>query len=292
MNWFSNLKGRVKTEVLLSRYTTFKIGGKADFLIEPFDLEDLKKILKKSKENKLKVFIMGQGSNLLVRDEGINGVVVRLNSDYFKKIKILDDCIWASSGLNLSKILQFCIKNGLSGLEFLAGIPGTLGGALAMNAGTKEASIGERVKEVKVMDYNGNVKRLNCDDIKFGYRDSSLKRFIILEALLKLERKSKKDILNKIKHFQKYRRLTQELLYPSAGCIFKNPSGFSAGELIDACGLKGKSIGGAEVSLKHANFIINRNHASAKDVLELIDYIQDKVKKKFNIDLELEIEVW
>jgi UDP-N-acetylmuramate dehydrogenase len=292
MNLFSSLRGRVRTDIPLSKYTTFKVGGRAKFFIEPFDTQDLRRLLDISRKNNLKVFVIGQGSNLLVNDEGINGVVVKLTSPYFKRVKILNNFIYAGAGLKLNQLLNLCIKRYFSGLEFLAGIPGSLGGALVMNAGTKDTFIGERVKEVEVMDYEGNIKKLNSQDITFDYRCSNLDRFIILGALLKLEKGSRKDILNRIEYFKNYRKLTQELSYPNAGCIFKNPKGFSAAHLIDSCGLKGKSIGDAQVSLRHANFIINRGKAKATDILRLIDYIQKAVKRRFNINLELEIRVW
>jgi len=292
MSLFSAIKGKVKTNILLSKYTTFKIGGKAKFFIEPLDAEDLRRVLKISRKNNLKIFIIGEGSNLLVSDEGVEGVVIKLDNQYFRKTKILDNYIYAGAGLKINQLLNLCIKNSFSGLEFLAGIPGSLGGALTMNAGTKDSFIGERIKEVEVMDYRGNIKRLNSKDIIFDYRYSDLDRFIILGALLKLKKANTEDILSRIKYFKDYRKLTQELSYPNAGCIFKNPKGFSAAKLIDLCGLKGKSIGGAQVSLRHANFIINRNNAKAVDVLKLIDYIRKKVKRRFNVDLELEIKLW
>jgi len=292
MNLFQGLKAKVKTKIPLSHYTTFKIGGEADFFIEPTDVRELRKILKIAKRNNLRIYILGAGSNLLVSDEGVRAVVIRLSSDYFKKIKFLGNYVWVGAGLKVSRLLKSCLENGLGGIEFLTGIPATLGGAIFMNAGTKEGCIGDFVEEVKVMDYNGKIKKLKRNSLDFGYRYSNLKNFIILEALLRLIKKDKKEIRNKMDYFMNYRRLTQELSYPSCGCIFKNPNGFFAGKLIEDCNLKGKSIGDAQVSQKHANFIINRNSASAKDVLKLIDYIKGKVKKKFNIDLELEIEIW
>jgi len=292
MNLFQGLKAKVKTKIPLSRYTTFKIGGEADFFIEPTDVRELRKILKIAKRNNLRIYILGAGSNLLVSDEGVRAVVIRLSSDYFKKIKFLGNYVWVGAGLKVSRLLKSCLENGLGGIEFLTGIPATLGGAIFMNAGTNEGCIGDFVEEVKVMDYNGKIKKLKRNSLDFGYRCSNLRNFIIIEALLRLIKKDKKEIRDKMDYFMNYRRLTQELSYPSCGCIFKNPNGFFAGKLIEDCKLKGKSIGDAQVSQKHANFIINRNSASAKDVLKLIDYIKGKVKKKFNIDLELEIEIW
>ncbi|MCM8782792.1 MAG: UDP-N-acetylmuramate dehydrogenase [Candidatus Omnitrophica bacterium] len=293
MNWFRDLKSKIKTDVLISSYTTFKIGGRAQFFVEPNDIEDLKALLDIAARKKLKIFLLGGGSNILVSDEGVKGIVVRLNSNYFQKIEREDNYLRVAAGVRINRLLNFCLKNRLSGLEFLAGIPAaTLGGMVAMNTGTKEGSIGDKIKEVLVMDYNGNMKRLSYSYLKFDYRRSNVDKFIILEALIGLMRKDRREILNRMNYFLNYRKLTQELSLPSAGCIFKNPKGVAAGKLIESSGLKGKSIGGAQISLKHANFIINQGGASAGDVLRLIALIRKKVKQMFNINLELEIKIW
>jgi len=213
---------------------------------------------------------------------------------HHKKLSYRDNYLNVGSGVLLSRVVLFAQDYGLSGAEFLAGIPGTVGGALAMNAGIAQdnRSIAELVESVTVMDYRGNRKILNKKDIRFGYRTSSLSKYIILSALIKLNRKNKEQINDKIKAYLKYRKLTQDLSKPSAGCIFRNPTGNSAGRLIDLCGLKGKRIGGAGVSLKHANFILNLENAAARDVLQLTDLIKKEVRKKFNIDLKPEIKIW
>ncbi|MDD4895102.1 MAG: UDP-N-acetylmuramate dehydrogenase, partial [Candidatus Omnitrophica bacterium] len=185
-------------------------------------------------------------------------------------------------------------RRGLSGAEFLAGIPGTIGGALVMNAGIAKdnCSIKKLVENVTVMDYNGNIKVLNKKDLKFGYRESGLSKYIILSALLKFNKKSKKHIRDTIKAYLEYRKLTQDLSKPSAGCIFRNPPGNSAGRLIDLCGLKGKKVGKVAVSGKHANFIVNLGNGSASDVLKLAGFIRKRVKNQFNINLIPEIKIW
>jgi UDP-N-acetylmuramate dehydrogenase len=294
MNWWKKLKGKVKLAEPLKNHTTFKIGGPAKFFIEPRNPDDLKSLLSLVKRYNLPIFVIGRGSNLLISDKGINGVVLRLNMPYFKKLSYRDTYLSVGSGVSLGKVILFAKDHGLSGAEFLAGIPGTAGGALAMNAGVARdnRSILELVESVTVMDYSGKRKMLNKKDIRFGYRRSSLSKYIILSALIKLNRKAKGQINDKIKAYLRYRKLTQDLSKPSAGCIFRNPAGHSAGRLIDLCGLKGKRIGDAGVSLKHANFILNLGHGSARDVCKLMDFIKEKINHKFNINLTPEIKIW
>ncbi|MCM8801218.1 MAG: UDP-N-acetylmuramate dehydrogenase [Candidatus Omnitrophica bacterium] len=293
MSWWKRLKGKIKFFEPLAKHTTFKIGGKAEYFIEPKDTLDLKLILRYAKKYKKPIYLLGAGSNILVKDTDMKGIVVHLNSSFFKRVSFKDNLLEAGCGVKLNRIINEAYKRGLSGLEFLAGVPGTLGGALMMNAGAFGKSIGELVEEVKVMDYNGNEKRLTLRDLKIGYRRLGLKDCVILTACLRLNKKNKIKIKQTLVRYLKKRIATQEMLLPSAGCVFKNPSGKrSAGELIDLCGLKGKRIGDAFVSLKHANFIVNLGRAKAKDVLGLMHLIRRKVKKRFKIDLEPEIKIW
>ncbi len=294
MNWWKNLKGKIKLREPLKRHTTFKIGGPAEFFIEPKDADDLKTLLSLAKKHKFPVFVIGGGSNLLVSDKGVSGVVLRLSAPYFNKISYKGNYLSTGCGVWLNRVIASAGSRGLSGAEFLAGIPGTIGGALAMNAGIAKdnCSIQKLVESVTVMDYNGNTKILNKKGLKFGYRKSNLSKYIILSALLKLNKKNKKQVGNAVKAHLEYRRLTQDLANPSAGCIFKNPLGNSAGRLIDLCGLKGKKIGRIAVSGKHANFIINLGNGRASDVLKLAGFIRKKVKSRFNINLTPEIKIW
>lgn len=275
-----------------SEHTTFRIGGPAKFFIEARDIDELKLILSKVKKYNMPLLVIGRGSNILVSDKGVKAVVLQLNSPAFKKVRFNKNHLEAGSAITLSQILKETEERGLSGLEFLAGIPGTVGGALIMNAGIPGRNIGDLVREVKVMDYNGNIKNLKIKDIKFGYRISSLSKYIILKARFKLMKKNRQEIRNKISEYIAYRKLTQDLSRPSAGCIFKNPKGKSAGRLIDLCGLKGRSIGGASISKKHANFILNKGNARAEDVLKLMSLIKKRVKQKFDIALNPEIKIW
>ncbi len=292
MNWWKNLKGKVKLNEPLSKHTSFRIGAEAEFFIEPSNIDDLKRLISYIKKQKAKLLIIGSGSNILAPDNKMDAVVARLNSAHFRKISSNRNFINVGSGFPLGRLVRFALNNKLSGLEFLMGLPGTVGGALVMNAGAGKKSIGDLVAQITVMDYNGRIKIIRKKDINFGYRVSGLGKYIILGARLKLKHKEKSLIRQELKKYIDYRRSTQELGLPSAGCIFKNPKNKSAGKLIDLCALKGKHVGGAYVSLKHANFILNKANASAKDVLKLKALIEKKVKSKFGITLKPEIKIW
>lgn len=293
MNLWEGLRGSLKTARPLKTLTTFKIGGPAKYFVEPKDCADLELVLELAKERKIAVLIIGAGSNILADDKGINAVVVKLSSPHFRSIEFSKNDFTAGAGCFLSRVIENCKNKSISSLETFSGIPGTIGGALAMNAGVTGKNISDLVEEVTVIDYNGKVKSLKRKDIKFAYRKSSLNKFIILSAAFNFTVKNKEEIEAAIKETLLWRKEKQELAFPSAGCIFKNPSeSISAGKLIDSCGLKGKSIGGACVSHKHANFIVNTGSASAKDVSVLMRHIAAKVKKEFNVSLQPEIIIW
>ncbi len=292
MSWSKNLKGKIRLKEPLNRHTTFKIGGPAGFFIEPIDAADLKLLLASAKKYKIPILVIGAGSNILISDKGIRGIVLRLNAALFRRIFIKRNCLEAGSGTTLRQLIKLTQEHGLSGVEFLAGIPGTLGGALAMNAGAWGKNIGDLLQKATVMDYNGNIKIVSKKDMRFGYRKSSLAKYIILSASIKLIKENKKEIKDNIKKYLECRRNRQDASLPNAGCIFKNPHRISAGRLIDLCGLKGKRVGGAVVSLRHANFILNYKRAHARDVIKLMALIKKRVKHKFNINLEPEIKIW
>jgi UDP-N-acetylmuramate dehydrogenase len=302
---------QIKEGVPLKGYTTFKIGGSARYFLVAKNKEDLKNAILWAKKKKLPFFILGGGSNVLFSDKGFNGLVIKMQNTQYG---IRNTNVIAGAGVPLQKLVLEAVKKGLSGLENLAGIPGTLGGAIWGNAGAFEREIGDLVEEVKVLDVGGSkleVKKLKKEDCKFGYRNSIFKRrknWIILEATLKLEKGNKKEIEEKIKEILKLRKEKQPLELPSAGSVFKNvpikkvpkkiqekfnekiKNGFlPAGVLIEAAGLKGFQIGGAKISEKHANFIVNTGEAKARDVLKLIELIKKRVKKKFKIELKEEI---
>lgn len=292
MIWWKELKGKVRLREPLRRHTTLKIGGPVKFFIQPKDTDDLKLLLNLLKRHKIHFLIIGGGSNILSSDKGLDACVIQLNAPFFKRISLENGYLKAGAGAGLNRVILKALSEGLSGAEFLAGIPGTVGGALVMNAGIPGSSIGDLVKDVTVMGRQGNIKTLKRRDIKFSYRHSSLSDYIILSAHLKLNSKDKKEIRRNIKGYLNYRGIRQDLSRPSAGCIFRNPRGLSVGRLIDLCGLKGKRMGNAFISLRHANFILNKGKAKAKDVLGLMDLIKKKVKNKFNLKLEPEIKIW
>lgn len=289
----------LKFKESLKEHTTFKAGGTAKYFSIPKDESELRGLLLFARRYKLPVFILGAGSNLLISDRGVQGLVIKLSSAYFKKAVFKKNTLSAQAGCFLPQLISKSLSYRLSGLEFLAGIPGTVGGALAMNAGITQKNIADCVEDVTVMDYNGNSKILKRDEIKFSYRGSELSKYIILKAVFRLTVKSKEEIKRKIREYILERKAKQDISFPNAGCIFKNPAAVSgdalvmpAGRLIDLCGLKGKRIGGASVSLKHANFIVNTNGAKTKDILGLMELIKKQVKNKFNINLEPEVKIW
>jgi UDP-N-acetylmuramate dehydrogenase len=296
MSWWKNLKKPGKLCEPLKAHTTFKIGGPAKLFFRPGGFEELRQIVENCRKSGLKVLVLGAGSNILVSDRGIRAAVVKLDSAGFSGISNVENTLVIGAGKTISHALVYCRTQGLSGLEFMAGIPGTIGGALAGNAGVrvngKSLSIGDLVESVTVLDYNNNLKVLDRANLKFGYRQSNLARYIILSASLRLNTGNKKKPTENVSFYLGRRKNTQDYSFPNAGCVFKNPPGDSAGRLIDACHLKGRKIGSAAVSSKHANFIVNTGNASAKDVIDLMNLVKREVKKKYNIVLKPEIKIW
>lgn len=290
MHWPKNLK--IKTGVKLSGYTTFKIGGPARFFLEPDNLKELQDALVFAKNKHIPVFILGAGSNILASDSGLDGLVIKLSAAYFKSLRFNGENIRAGCGLKLNQLLIGAKNRGLSGVEFLAGIPGTLGAALMGNAGAWGKSIGGLVNEVQVLDYNGTPRLFKKNQLKFSYRKSNLRKYIIVSAKLKLVSASRRGIEYKVNRFLKQRSKTQENNLPNAGCIFKNPAKGFAGKLIEDCGLKARACGGAVISAKHANFILNKGKAKSKDVLSLMCLMRREVKRRFGVNLEPEIKIW
>ena len=287
---------RFQKNVLLKNYTTFKIGGRAKYFFAAETKEDIIKVIKIAKKIDLPFFILGGGSNLLVIDKGFKGLVIKVKSQKSKvkttsqKSKIIE----TKSGMLLSEIVALALKNNLTGLEWAAGIPGTIGGAIRGNAGAFGGEIKKIIKEVEVFDVKDEkIKIFKNRDCRFEYRNSVFKqnpKIIILSAIIKLKKGNKKSIQEKIKKYLTYRKENHPLNFPSAGSIFKNPEGFSAGELIQKCELKGKKIGNVKISEKHCNFIVNLGDGKAKDVMALIKLAKQKVKNKFGIVLEEEIQ--
>jgi UDP-N-acetylmuramate dehydrogenase len=290
MNWPKGL--RIKFKEPLKFKNTFKIGGRAQFYCEPADVSELSSLLIVAKANHIPIHILGAGSNLLIGDGLLKGLIIRLNSPYFKRVRLEKKSIVAGSGILLGSIVKFAQKNSLGGMEKFFGIPGTLGGALFMNAGCWGSSLGEMVKEVEIMDYSGKIKKLKKNELSFSYRKSNLNKCIILGATLVLKKASPSRIKKEISKYVTLRRNSQDLSFPNAGCIFKNPKEKSAGLLIDACGLKGLRVGGVFISGKHANFILNKGSARFSDVVELMNLVKRRVRREFGLTLEPEIKIW
>lgn len=272
----------------MNEYTSLKIGGRARFFANPSNKEELKKALGFAKEKDIPIFILGGGTNTLIKDEGVRGMVIKLDGD-FKNIERQGLEVKAGGGASLASLISYCQGFSLSGLENLAGIPGSVGGAIFGNAGAFGTQIGDCVKSVVVMDRDGNERIVK--DINFFYRGSSLKDTIILEVLFSLKEDVRWRIDEKIASVLSKRRETQPISKQTAGCIFKNPEGKFAGELIEKAGLKGRSIKDAIVSIKHANFIENRGNAKAEDVLQLITFIKRRVYELYGVMLYEEIVV-
>ena len=272
----------------LSGHSSFKIGGAADFFIEIPNEAALMEFLKIARAGGVKYFVLGGGTNVLFDDAGYRGAIIKLAGD-FEKFEISGEEIFSGAGASLAAVLKAAAENGLSGLECVAGIPGTVGGAVFGNAGQKDVWISKAIKSVEIIDGLGK-KVLKSDEIPFGYRKSGLENNIIIKINFLLKKEAGNGILKDILESVKERLKNQPLSMPNAGCVFKNPAGFSAGKLIDDAGLKNASIGGAKISEIHANFIVNTGGAKSKDVLGLIELAQKTVKEKFNIDLETEIK--
>lgn len=292
MRFPRDLKGIFRFNENLSLHTTFKIGGPAKIWVEPQDIDTLRKIIYWANKQNFSILVIGAGSKLLIKDEGVQKVVIHLGKMYFRRIKFGHQCVSAGAGVYLSDLISNCLKRGFTGLEFLWGIPATLGGAIVMNAGIKEKDISTIFLDLTFMDLKGNIFHFKKKHLQFEYRGCRLPPGIVISATLKVKNCSPSKIRNKIIFYQDYRRKTQDIHYPNAGCIFKNPDNFkSAAKLIEACKLKGKRIGDAAISQRHANFIINLGKASFKDVKSLIDHIKIKVKEKFNVELIPEVRI-
>ena len=278
----------------MSKYTSFKIGGSAECMVKIKTLEQLKSILKYTNENNINLTIIGNGSNILVSDDGIKGIVVKIEIDNLE-IDIQDKkaIITVGSGVKLGLLAQKCLKQEITGFEFASGIPGTIGGAIRMNAGAHGSEMKDIVKTVTYIDRNGEIHKIENNQAEFEYRKSlfSHNDYIIVEIEIELEKGNANEIKEKMTEYANFRKEKQPIEYPSAGSTFKRGTDFITAKLIDECGLKGYQIGGAQVSEKHAGFIINKGNATSKDVEELIKYIKQKVYEKFGKEIETEIEI-
>lgn len=287
-------KEKIKYNEPMAKHTSFKIGGPAQCFINAESVEEIKQICKVASKNDINLTIIGNGSNLLVTDNGINGIVVKVNIKKFELEFSNDDVsLIVGAGNKLGEIAQKLLRNEITGFEFAAGIPGTIGGAVRMNAGAYGKEMKDIVETVKYMDYDGNIYEKPNKDLEFEYRKSMFakNKFIILEAKLKLQKGNAQYIKDKMLEFEQSRKQKQPLEFPSAGSTFKRGTDFITAKLIDDAGLKGYRVGGAMVSTKHAGFVVNENNATAQDVLNLVKHIKQEVYKKFNKKIELEIQV-
>jgi UDP-N-acetylmuramate dehydrogenase len=292
MNIFSGLEQIVKTDIALANYTWYGVGGNADYMITPRTVEELADVVKRCSENSVPVRVIGQGSNLLISDEGVKGAVIKFEGDLFGKPRFEEQTLWAPAGVNLSKLVLECVRKGLGGLEALTGIPGSIGGAVRMNAGGKFGDIGAAVESVTLMDNEGGIYEMSKPELVFDYRTTNITANIIIEAKMQLVAADPDHLLKTTKEIWIYKKNSQPLTNKNAGCVFKNPRGLSAGAMIDRAGLKNLKIGGAEVSDKHANFIVTHEGCKASDIKRLIEAVQQRVKESCDIELEMEIEVW
>jgi len=284
---------KLLTNANMSEYTSFKVGGAADLMIMPSNADEVKKAISLCKGNSVPYFVMGKGSNFLVRDAGYRGVVINMSKSLDKIEQINDTTIKAEAGVSLAKLAGFAAELSLSGLEFASGIPGSLGGALYMNAGAYDYEMSGVVSGASVIDGLGNGIMMQVDEMALGYRTSIFhnKEYIITECTLKLHKGNKDEIKAKMFELNNRRKVSQPLDLPSAGSTFKRPKGYYAAKLIDDSGLKGFSIGGAMVSEKHAGFVVNYNNATASDIIALMRHVQNTVLEKCGVELVAEVEV-
>jgi UDP-N-acetylmuramate dehydrogenase len=292
MSIFSGLEEIVETNYPLAKQTWYGLGGPADYFIRPKTVEQLRDSVQRCNENEVPIYVMGFGSNLLVCDEGIRGAVIKLEDSQFSQIEFQGEELTAWAGAELSKLVLMCVEKRLSGLEALTGIPGSLGGSVKMNAGGNFGDIGAAVEKVTLMDRNGNVFEKCKPELVFDYRTTNITARFILNTTLKLSGGDPEQIMRTVKEIWVYKKNNQPLNTKNSGCVFKNPRGVSAGALIDRAGLKGVRNGGAVVSEKHANFIIAEKGCTSRDVMGLMEIIRRRVRDEFDIDLELEIEIW
>jgi UDP-N-acetylmuramate dehydrogenase len=285
------LPGRVRSGELMKKHTSWRIGGPADIFAEPAGREEMRLAVSYAHERSIPLIIIGAGTNILVSDEGFRGIIIKVGSG-LDRISVSENHVTAEAGAKLSRLAATARDAGLGGFEFLAGIPGTVGGAVVMNAGANGSSIGALVTEILLLNPDGYFINKTKDEMKFGYRSSVLQdeHAVVVEAAFSCYRRDKEAVREAMEAYIKKRKETQPLQYPSAGSIFKNPPGDSAGRLIEAAGLKGERVGGAQISMLHANFIVNLGGATASDVLMLIDRARKTVLECFGIELKPEVK--
>ena len=277
----------------MKNHTTMKVGGNCDCLVEPSSIEEIQAVLRYAKENGLKYYIIGNGSNLIVKDEGVHALIIKITSK-FSNVELQDNYIKACAGVSVPKLSRIALDNELTGLEFACGIPGSVGGAIRMNAGAYGSEMVNVVEKIGYIDKDLNLVEISSDEAEFSYRHSIFvdkPELVIVYAIYRLEKGNKEEIASKMDELMTSRREKQPLEYPNFGSVFKRPDGYFVGKLVDDCGLKGYSIGGAQVSTKHSGFMINTGNATCKNVIDLIEYIKQKVYEQFKVKLEEEVVI-
>lgn len=292
MNIFDGLADIVERDHPMAPYTWYRLGGPADYFIRPQTVEQLQDVVRRCGDNHIRIHVMGLGSNLLISDEGVRGAVVKLEGPVFGATQFDGPHLTAWAGAELSKLVLDCVEKGLSGLEVLTGIPGSIGGAVKMNAGGQFGDIGSVVDSVTLMDGQGTVFERSKPELIFDYRSVNIRASMILNAKLTLSQADPEEIMRTVKESWIYKKNNQPLNTRNCGCVFKNPPGASAGALIDRAGLKGLQIGGAAVSEKHANFIVANKGCTSRDVLRLVETVRQKVREHADVELQTEIEIW
>ena len=284
-------KDNVRINEPMKNHTTFKIGGPAQYYVTPESVTQIQEVVSLCRNMNIPLHVIGNGSNILVGDDGVDGVVLALFNT-FSDYEIKDNVITAQAGMSLIKLAVIALREGLTGLEFASGIPGSVGGAVYMNAGAYDGQMKDVVTSVTVLDEAGNIRILGRDELDMGYRTSAVAKhnMIVLQVIIELKAGNKEQIKDRMNQLSELRKQKQPLEYPSAGSTFKRPERYFAGKLIADAGLKGYSIGGAAVSEKHAGFVVNMGGATAKDVVELTDYIKKRIIEQFGVTLELEIK--
>lgn len=294
MGIFTGFEKIVRPDEPMAMHTWFGLGGPAEYFAEPGDLDELVALVRRGAEEGLPMRVLGRGSNILVRDEGVQGLVLFLSAPIFRDISIDGQIITAGGGARLGRVVTTAVHAGLAGVEELVAIPGTLGGALHGNAGTHGGDIGQWAASATVVTHAGELVQRDREDMVFGYRKSSLDELVIVSAKLELEEDDPRDLSKRLQKHWIIRKANQPLGHQSAGCIFKNPvgAGAGAGELIDTAGLKGTHVGGAVVSDQHANFIVADKECTSQDILTLIEQVRTQVAERMEVELEQEIEIW
>lgn len=292
MSLANEFEGVVTEQAPIGERTWFRTGGRAEYFATPQSLDVLQKIVKRCHKLGVQVRVLGGGSNVLVRDEGVPGMVISLAAECFSRIETEGRCVRAGGGAPLAEVISESVRRGLAGLDPLVGIPGTVGGALHGNAGSRGGDIGQWTSAANVLTRTGEVVTRTREELVFAYRESSLDELVILDAEFQLEEDAPEQLTKRLQKQWILKKASQPMADERTGSVFKSPRGMSAGMLIDQAGLRGASVGGAEVSQKHANFIVAREGAASRDILQLIDMVRSRVAERLGVELETELEIW